>query len=115
MAFIVIYDANVLYPNTLRDLLIRVAQQPHLVQAKWTGDILDEMLRALQRPSAGHRSDRGQRTSSRAASLAISYSWRRQDGPCARAASRPPSLGSPSDARRKLGWFAVYTRRAVNS
>jgi hypothetical protein len=23
MAFIVIYDANVLYPNTLRDLLIR--------------------------------------------------------------------------------------------
>jgi hypothetical protein len=36
MAFIVIYDANVLYPNTLRDLLIRIAQQPHLVQAKWT-------------------------------------------------------------------------------
>jgi len=49
MAFIVIYDANVLYPNTLRDLLIRIAQQPHLVQAKWTGDIVDEMLRALQR------------------------------------------------------------------
>jgi hypothetical protein len=36
MSFIVIYDANVLYPNTLRDLLIRIAQQPHLVQAKWT-------------------------------------------------------------------------------
>lgn len=52
MAFIVIYDANVLYPNTLRDLLIRIAQQPHLVQAKWTGDILDEMLRALQRNRA---------------------------------------------------------------
>jgi predicted nucleic acid-binding protein len=49
MAFIVIYDANALYPNTLRDLLIRIAQQPHLVQAKWTDDILDEMLRALQR------------------------------------------------------------------
>jgi hypothetical protein len=49
MAFIVIYDANALYPNTLRDLLIRIAQQPHLVQAKWTNDILDEMLRALQR------------------------------------------------------------------
>ena len=28
MAFIVVYDANVLYPNTLRDLLIRIAQQP---------------------------------------------------------------------------------------
>ena len=45
MPFIAIYDANVLYPNTLRDLLIRIAQQPHLVQAKWTDTILDEMLR----------------------------------------------------------------------
>jgi hypothetical protein len=26
MSFVVIYDANVLYPNTLRDLLIRIAQ-----------------------------------------------------------------------------------------
>ena len=55
MAFIVIYDADVLYPNTLRDLLIRIAQLPHLsfpggaVQAKWTEQILDEMLRALQK------------------------------------------------------------------
>jgi hypothetical protein len=49
MAFIVIYDANVLYPNTLRDLLIRIAQQPHLVQAKWTDRIIDEMLMALRR------------------------------------------------------------------
>jgi hypothetical protein len=30
MAFIVIYDADALYPNTQRDLLIRIAQQPHL-------------------------------------------------------------------------------------
>src|ERR1700729_3186949 len=49
MAFVVIYDANVLYPNTLRDLLIRIAQQPHLVQAKWTDQIIDETLRALQK------------------------------------------------------------------
>jgi predicted nucleic acid-binding protein len=49
MAFIVIYDANVLYPNTLRDLLIRIAQLPHLVQAKWTDKILDEMLEALRK------------------------------------------------------------------
>lgn len=35
MRFIVVYDANVLYPNSLRDLLIRVAQAG-LVQAKWT-------------------------------------------------------------------------------
>jgi hypothetical protein len=49
MPFTVIYDANVLYPNTLRDPLIRIAQQPHLVQAKWTDQIIDETLGALQR------------------------------------------------------------------
>jgi len=48
MAFIVVYDANVLYPNTLRDLLIRISQAG-LVQAKWTNEILDEMLRALSK------------------------------------------------------------------
>jgi len=48
MAFVVVYDANVLYPNTLRDLLIRISQAG-LVQAKWTNEILDEMLRALGR------------------------------------------------------------------
>jgi predicted nucleic acid-binding protein len=48
MAFIVVYDANVLYPNTLRDLLIRIAQAG-IVQAKWTDAILDEMTGALLR------------------------------------------------------------------
>jgi predicted nucleic acid-binding protein len=48
MAFTVVYDANVLYPNTLRDLLVRISQAG-LVQAKWTNEILDEMLRALSR------------------------------------------------------------------
>lgn len=48
MAFTVVYDANVLYPNTLRDLLIRIAQSG-LVKAKWTSEILDEMLSALQK------------------------------------------------------------------
>jgi predicted nucleic acid-binding protein len=47
VAFIVIYDANVLYPNSLRDLLIRVAQVG-LVQAKWTEQILDETFRNLK-------------------------------------------------------------------
>ncbi|HLK75216.1 MAG TPA: PIN domain-containing protein [Streptosporangiaceae bacterium] len=42
------YDANVLYPNTLRDLLIRISQAG-LVQAKWTNEILDEMIEALTR------------------------------------------------------------------
>ncbi|MDA0637176.1 hypothetical protein OUY22_27560 [Nonomuraea sp. MCN248] len=46
MAFVVVYDANVLYGNTLRDLLIRIAQAD-IVQAKWTNAILDETLRNL--------------------------------------------------------------------
>lgn len=47
MAFIVVYDACVLYPSTLRDLLIRIAQAG-LVQAKWSDRILDEVFRNLQ-------------------------------------------------------------------
>jgi predicted nucleic acid-binding protein len=43
MAFVVVYDASVLYGNTLRDLLIRIAQTG-MVQAKWTEKILDEAL-----------------------------------------------------------------------
>ena len=39
MAFVVVYDSSVLYPSTLRDLLIRVAQAG-LVQARWTDEIL---------------------------------------------------------------------------
>ncbi|WP_067602291.1 PIN domain-containing protein [Nocardiopsis listeri] len=48
MPFVVIYDANVLYPSTLRDLLIRVAQAG-LVQARWTHKILDETFHNLER------------------------------------------------------------------
>ena len=48
MAFVVVYDASVLYPSTLRDLLIRLAQRG-LAQAKWTERILDEMLAAVMR------------------------------------------------------------------
>lgn len=44
----VLYDANALYPNTLRDMLIRVAQAG-LAQARWSGRILDEMQRAITR------------------------------------------------------------------
>jgi len=44
--FVVLYDANVLYPSTLRDLLIRVAEAG-LVQAKWTDQILDEVFGSL--------------------------------------------------------------------
>ncbi|WP_433372727.1 PIN domain-containing protein [Actinoplanes sp. CA-142083] len=56
MSFVVVYDASVLYPSTLRDLLIRIAQSG-LVQAKWTEDILDEVFDALrrQRPDLDRR------------------------------------------------------------
>jgi hypothetical protein len=47
MPFVVVYDACVLFPNTLRDLLIRVSMAG-LVQAKWTVEILDEMEVALR-------------------------------------------------------------------
>lgn len=48
MAFVAVYDACVLYPGTLRDLLIRIAQSG-LVQAKWTHQILDETFSSLKR------------------------------------------------------------------
>ena len=48
MPFIVVYDANVLYPGHLRDLLVRVAQAG-LAQAKWTEQILDETFRNLKK------------------------------------------------------------------
>jgi len=49
--FTAVYDACVLYPSTLRDLLIRIAQTG-LVQARWTNEILDEVFASLvrQRP-----------------------------------------------------------------
>lgn len=46
MAFTVVYDANVLYGNTLRDLLIRIAMTGR-VRARWTNRILDEMCHNL--------------------------------------------------------------------
>jgi predicted nucleic acid-binding protein len=46
--FAVVYDASVLYPSTLRDLLIRIAMSG-LVRAKWTDQILDEVFGALRR------------------------------------------------------------------
>jgi predicted nucleic acid-binding protein len=60
MAFTVIYDANVLYPNTLRDLLIRIAQAG-LVQARWTAAILDEMIGALARNRSDIHEDKLER------------------------------------------------------
>lgn len=47
MPVVVIYDTNVLYPSTLRDVLIRVGLA-RLVRPKWTEQILDEVFRNLR-------------------------------------------------------------------
>lgn len=44
--FTVVYDANVLYPAPLRDILIRLART-RLFHARWTDAILDEVFRNL--------------------------------------------------------------------
>lgn len=46
MAFVVLYDACVLYPAPLRDLLIRLANKG-LVRARWSDAILDECFRSI--------------------------------------------------------------------
>ncbi|OMH26702.1 hypothetical protein BKD30_04755 [Tersicoccus phoenicis] len=47
MPAVVVYDANVLYPSTLRDVLIRVGLAG-LAYPKWTDRILDEVFRNLR-------------------------------------------------------------------
>ncbi|MBI2393507.1 MAG: PIN domain-containing protein [Deltaproteobacteria bacterium] len=51
MAFVVLYDACVLYPAPLRDLLVRFANTG-IVRARWSEMILDECFRNIleQRP-----------------------------------------------------------------
>lgn len=46
MTFTVVYDANVLYPAPLRDLLVRLAMTG-VVRVKWTEQILDEVFHNL--------------------------------------------------------------------
>lgn len=59
--FTVIYDACVLYPASLRDILIRVGQAG-LVHVRWTDRILDECFRSILRNRPDLRPDRLQRT-----------------------------------------------------
>lgn len=51
MAFVVLYDACVLYPAPVRDLLLRIANAG-IVRARWSERILDECFRSIvtQRP-----------------------------------------------------------------
>ncbi|MEV0360381.1 PIN domain-containing protein [Nocardia sp. NPDC050697] len=46
MPFVVVYDANVLYGNTLRDPMIRLARTG-MVRARWSEQILDETMRSI--------------------------------------------------------------------
>lgn len=46
MAYTALLDACVLYPNMLRDLLLRLAVTD-LYRAKWSADIHDEWMRSL--------------------------------------------------------------------
>lgn len=48
MAFTVIYDACVLYPAPLRDLLVRLGTTG-LFRARWTNEILDEVFETSSR------------------------------------------------------------------
>jgi hypothetical protein len=47
MAFVVVYDACVLFPAPLRDLLLRLAHAG-LVRARWTDTILDECFGSIR-------------------------------------------------------------------
>lgn len=59
MAYVVVYDACVLYPAPLRDFLLRLAVSG-LFAARWTERIHREWMDALlrERPDLGDRLDR---------------------------------------------------------
>ena len=59
--FKVIYDANVLYPAPLRDLLMWLALKD-VVLARWTDDIHDEWIRSVLRDRSDLKPEQLQRT-----------------------------------------------------
>ena len=61
MAFIVVYDACVLYPAQLRDLLVRVGMTG-IAQVKWTDEILDECFRSILKKKPELTPERLERT-----------------------------------------------------
>lgn len=61
MAFTAVYDANVLHPASLRDLLIRLAARG-LFRAKWTEAILDEAFESVLRANPELARERLDRT-----------------------------------------------------
>lgn len=63
MAFTALYDANVLHPASMRDFLIRLGQTG-LFRARWTEQILDEMVESILRRRRELDADRLARTRS---------------------------------------------------
>lgn len=59
MAFTALFDACVLYPASLRDLLLRLART-NLFRARWSNDIHEEWIRNLRnsRPELAERLNR---------------------------------------------------------
>ena len=60
--FTVIYDACVLYPFNVRDLLMHIATTGGLVQARWSQEILDECFRTIVANRPDLKLERLQRT-----------------------------------------------------
>jgi predicted nucleic acid-binding protein len=60
-SLIALYDANVLYPAPIRDLLIRLARAG-VVSARWSDEIHDEWVRSLLRNRPDLDAERLQRT-----------------------------------------------------
>ncbi|QJU52690.1 PIN domain-containing protein [Herbiconiux sp. KACC 21604] len=61
MTIVAVYDANVLYPSLLRDILVRVSVYG-AVRARWTEQILDETFRNLRANRADLNVDAMNRT-----------------------------------------------------
>jgi len=64
LAFGATYDACVLYPASLRDLLVRLGKTG-LFRARWTDQILDEMVSAILRRRSDLTAEQLQRTRER--------------------------------------------------
>jgi predicted nucleic acid-binding protein len=61
VSFTVVYDACVLFPNALRDLLVRLGMSG-LFRAKWSAQILDEVFRNVREKYPDAKPERLERT-----------------------------------------------------
>jgi hypothetical protein len=97
MAFIVVYDASVLYPNTLRDLLIRVSRDGFGASQVDQRDSRRNVPRVEQEP-AGHRAGQAgspsaadDRSGQRLPRLRVRTPHRRTQAPGSSRSARPGS------------------------